>query len=160
MTWPAGQKNGPKWTQQLAGEPLLQSGVLVPTLTSATCDVPWYQGGFRSCLWEFVFTLTVAGQVHCGVTPLDSDTNSLIGGQDLVPATSFPPVGSGCGGWILTFDDGPLPGNIGLLQVTPQGSLSLPLNPCWNKAAFLRFTIDNLGAGDLTVGSNRILLST
>lgn len=120
--------------------------------------VPWWEGGFNKARLTFAFNLAVAGNVNLKVIGFDTDisfsiADNMVNGNGA--GLNFPAGGSALE---FNFDDSVLPGNYRPVQVIPQGPISMPLNPTWNKAAFLQFIIENLSAAPLTVNSFTVSL--
>lgn len=151
---PAGSARGGKPYRIIDANELGLAGVAVLGGASVTTQpIPWWEQGFNLARLTFAFNLAAAGNVNVKVIGFDVDTTFSIT-DDIVNGNgggvNFP-IGGSALEW--NFDDGVLPGNYRPVQVVPQGPISMPLNPTWNKAAFLQFIIENLTAAPLTVNS-------
>jgi hypothetical protein len=165
QTWPAGQKIGGKPVRELQDAEL---GIAFTTIANnAVGDIltlPWWVGGFSKCYMQIFFQVAVTGPVQMRAAPLYSDGTLLSTSQwELLQGGAVGPTfAAGATAYVaLNFDDGVLPGN----YVRSSGgvtdpAVSLALNPCWNKAPFIRFQFLNGSGGLLTFEfNNRIYLA-
>lgn len=163
MAWPAGTNIGGKPFRTIDQNELV-GGVSVFTVPAASTVslpyIPWWSGGFSKCRIQWTFTLAAGGAVQWLVRGVnDQDTvgapnNELLqgaSGETWPPGTSY---------MDMAFDDGVWPGSYLPVQVVPQGARGLSLNPTWNKAAMLQFSIQNNTAGLFTLDALSILLGS
>lgn len=159
MGVPQGSARGGKPYRIISAAELGAVGAVVGVGSSLFLQpVPWWEGGYSKARLTFAFNLAAAGNVNLKVIGFDVDTSfsiadNMVNGNGA--GLNFPLGGSALE---FNFDDGVLPGNYRPVQVIPQGPISMPLNPTWNKAAFLQFIIENLSAAPLTVNSFTVSL--
>ena len=159
MPVPQGQQIAGKPYREITAAELGVLGVVVPAGGQLqTQAVPWWAGGYSLCHLFLNFSgLAGGGNVALQATGWDSTQGFTIYDNITNGPTgeNFPPGG---GAMEFNFDDGIIPGNYRVVQVVPGAPKGMPLNPTWNKNAFLSFSLVNNAATPLTLNGFTIQL--